>query len=85
MVRNRCLTDSVPCHSATHHHCSCCWCCSLSLLFDFLNPVSSIRIFPFSFGYVVEGADFLSDIKEGDVIVSAKVTKGLEFLHQPGK
>ena len=37
----------------------------------------------FSFGYVVEGADFLSDIKEGDVIVSAKVTEGLENLVQP--
>ena len=33
-----------------------------------------------SFGYVVEGSDFLSDIKEGDIIVSAKVTKGLENL-----
>ena len=36
-----------------------------------------------SFGYVVEGADVLSDTKEGDVIVSAKVTEGLEFLKQP--
>ncbi|CAJ1962637.1 unnamed protein product [Cylindrotheca closterium] len=35
------------------------------------------------FGYVVEGSDFLSDIKEGDVIVSAKVTKGLENLVEP--
>merc|ERR1712232_538940 len=35
------------------------------------------------FGYVVEGADFLQDVKEGDVIVSAKVTKGLEYLKQP--
>jgi peptidylprolyl isomerase len=35
------------------------------------------------FGYVVQGADFLSDIKEGDIIVSAKVTKGLENLIQP--
>lgn len=35
------------------------------------------------FGYVVEGADFLRDIKEDDVIVSAKVTDGLEFLVQP--
>mmetsp|Transcript_10499 Transcript_10499/g.25357 ORF Transcript_10499/g.25357 Transcript_10499/m.25357 type:complete len:444 (-) Transcript_10499:1637-2968(-) len=35
------------------------------------------------FGYVVEGSDFLSDIKEGDVIVSAKVTKGLENLVDP--
>jgi len=35
------------------------------------------------FGYVVEGADFLSDIKEGDVIVSAKVTQGIENLEQP--
>ena len=35
------------------------------------------------FGYVVEGTDFLTDIKEGDVIVSAKVTKGLENLELP--
>lgn len=35
------------------------------------------------FGYVVDGADFLSDIREGDVIVSAKVTDGLEYLVQP--
>lgn len=35
------------------------------------------------FGYVVEGADFLSDVKEGDLIVSAKVTKGLENLQAP--
>lgn len=31
-----------------------------------------------SFGYVVEGADFLSDVKEGDIITSAKVTQGIE-------
>jgi cyclophilin family peptidyl-prolyl cis-trans isomerase len=36
-----------------------------------------------SFGYVVEGSDFLQDIKEGDVIVSAEVTDGLEYLVQP--
>jgi cyclophilin family peptidyl-prolyl cis-trans isomerase len=36
-----------------------------------------------SFGYVVEGADFLGDVDEGDVIVSAKVTKGAENLKQP--
>ena len=35
------------------------------------------------FGYVVEGADFLQAIKEGDVITSAKVTSGLEYLQQP--
>lgn len=35
------------------------------------------------FGYVIEGSDFLQDIKEGDVIVSAKVTSGAEFLQQP--
>mmetsp|Transcript_31710 Transcript_31710/g.63476 ORF Transcript_31710/g.63476 Transcript_31710/m.63476 type:complete len:466 (+) Transcript_31710:55-1452(+) len=35
------------------------------------------------FGYVVEGADFLRDIKEGDIIVSAKVTEGAENLVQP--
>jgi len=28
----------------------------------------------------VEGADFLGDVDEGDVIVSAKVTKGAENL-----
>ena len=30
------------------------------------------------FGYVVEGADLLGDIKEGDIISSCKVTSGLE-------
>lgn len=35
------------------------------------------------FGYVVEGADFLRDMKEGDIIVSAKVTEGAENLVQP--
>jgi peptidylprolyl isomerase len=45
---------------------------------DFLT-----RVFVVSFGYVVEGSDFLADIKEGDVIVSAKVTDGLEYLVQP--
>jgi cyclophilin family peptidyl-prolyl cis-trans isomerase len=34
------------------------------------------------FGYVVEGADFLQDVKEGDIIVSAKVTEGLEYLKE---
>lgn len=37
----------------------------------------------YSFGYVVEGADFLQDIKEGDIITSAKVTEGLDKLKQP--
>ena len=37
------------------------------------------------FGYVVEGNDFLTDIKEGDVITSAKVTSGLELLKLPTK
>ena len=36
-----------------------------------------------SFGYVVEGEDFLRDIKEGDIIVSAKVTEGIENLVRP--
>lgn len=36
-----------------------------------------------SFGYVVEGADFLRDIKEGDVITEAKVTAGLDRLKLP--
>lgn len=35
------------------------------------------------FGYVVEGADFLRDVKEGDVIVSAKVTDGADKLVLP--
>mmetsp|Transcript_19260 Transcript_19260/g.32512 ORF Transcript_19260/g.32512 Transcript_19260/m.32512 type:complete len:463 (-) Transcript_19260:124-1512(-) len=35
------------------------------------------------FGYVVEGADFLRDVKEGDIIASAKVTEGAENLVQP--
>ena len=43
----------------------------------------SIINFLFSFGYVIEGSDFLQDVKEGDVIVSAKVTEGLENLKNP--
>lgn len=35
------------------------------------------------FGYVVEGADFLRDIKEGDVITTAQVTSGLDLLKVP--
>jgi len=35
------------------------------------------------FGYTVDGARLLSDVKEGDVIVSAKVTAGLDKLVQP--
>ena len=35
------------------------------------------------FGYTTEGARLLSDVKEGDVIVSAKVTSGLENLQKP--
>jgi len=35
------------------------------------------------FGYVVEGSDFLQDMKEGDVIVSAKVTDGMQYLKLP--
>ena len=36
-----------------------------------------------SFGYVVDGAEFLEDMDEGDIIVSAKVTEGAENLVQP--
>ena len=36
-----------------------------------------------SFGYVVKGADFLSAIQEGDIIVSAKVTEGAKNLVLP--
>ena len=32
------------------------------------------------FGYTVEGQDLLKDVKEGDVVVSAKVVKGMENL-----
>jgi cyclophilin family peptidyl-prolyl cis-trans isomerase len=32
------------------------------------------------FGYTIEGADFLKDIKEGDIIVSATVTEGKDNL-----
>jgi len=35
------------------------------------------------FGYVVEGADFLTVIKEGDIITSAKVTDGADLLISP--
>ena len=32
------------------------------------------------FGYTVEGGKLLSDVKEGDLIVSAKVSSGLDRL-----
>lgn len=35
------------------------------------------------FGYVVDGADLLKDVKEGDIIESTKVVSGLEFLKRP--
>ncbi|HEY9666256.1 MAG TPA: peptidylprolyl isomerase [Coleofasciculaceae cyanobacterium] len=35
------------------------------------------------FGYVVEGKDVLEELKEGDVIESAKVVKGAENLIEP--
>mmetsp|Transcript_32276 Transcript_32276/g.49073 ORF Transcript_32276/g.49073 Transcript_32276/m.49073 type:complete len:496 (-) Transcript_32276:73-1560(-) len=35
------------------------------------------------FGYVVKGADFLQDVKEGDIITSAKVTQGVNNLKLP--
>jgi cyclophilin family peptidyl-prolyl cis-trans isomerase len=48
------------------------------------KPFTLTRLlFDSSFGYVVDGADFLQDIKEGDVIVSAKVTLGSENLVLP--
>jgi peptidylprolyl isomerase len=37
----------------------------------------------YSFGYVVEGEGFLTNIKEGDIIVSAKVIEGAKNLVQP--
>eukprot|EP00522_Entomoneis_paludosa_P017186 CAMPEP_0172444822 /NCGR_PEP_ID=MMETSP1065-20121228/4823_1 /TAXON_ID=265537 /ORGANISM="Amphiprora paludosa, Strain CCMP125" /LENGTH=466 /DNA_ID=CAMNT_0013195523 /DNA_START=107 /DNA_END=1507 /DNA_ORIENTATION=+ len=37
------------------------------------------------FGYVVEGSDFLQDIKEGDMIVSATLTSGAENLKLPSQ
>ena len=35
------------------------------------------------FGYTVDGARLLSDFKEGDIIVPAKVTSGLDKLVMP--
>merc|ERR1712029_153197 len=35
------------------------------------------------FGYVVEGEDFLRDLKEEDIIVSATILSGAENLVQP--
>ena len=32
------------------------------------------------FGYTVDGARLLSDVKEGDIIASAKVVEGLSNL-----
>ena len=34
------------------------------------------------FGYTVDGADFLKDVKEGDIIVNAAITAGKENLKQ---
>jgi peptidylprolyl isomerase len=68
------------------------WCVNKSRILSRLTggvSYSDIPLFsPFflifdSFGYVVEGADFLSAIKEGDVIVSAKVVQGAENLKLP--
>ncbi len=36
------------------------------------------------FGYTIENAELLAGVKEGDVIASAKVTKGLENLKAKG-
>ena len=58
-------------------------------IFQFINTFLFLSLFFFlsfltsSFGYVVEGADFLRDIKEDDMIVSAKVTDGLDRLVLP--
>ena len=52
-------------------------------MFSFLFVLLVLTLEWTSFGYVVEGADFLSDTKEGDIIVSAKVTQGLEYLVEP--
>lgn len=35
------------------------------------------------FGYVVDGQDFLDELQEGDVIQSAKIVSGSEYLKQP--
>jgi len=35
------------------------------------------------FGYVVQGQDILDELEKGDVIESAKVVSGLEYLKQP--
>jgi hypothetical protein len=48
-----------------------------------LEGVSHTTFCAYSFGYVVEGADFLTGIKEGDLIVSAKVTEGAGNLVSP--
>ena len=59
------------------------WCCfTVFLHYEWFFTHSCIVCIP-SFGYVVDGSDFLSDIKEGDIIVSAKVTDGLNNLKQP--
>ena len=35
------------------------------------------------FGYTVQGAEFLTDLKEGDIIASAKVIEGGDRLVKP--
>lgn len=32
------------------------------------------------FGYTLDGAELMKDVKEGDIIASAKVVKGIENL-----
>ena len=51
---------------------------------SYVFPLFSTAVcFIGSFGYVVEGANFLADVKEDDVIVSAKVIDGVDRVVQP--
>ena len=57
-------------------------CKSYALTICMQLQLKADRLF-ISFGYVVEGADFLKAVEEGDIIVSAKVTEGAENLILP--
>merc|ERR1719401_2722323 len=38
-----------------------------------------------TFGYTIEGQDFLRQVKEGDIITSVKILDGLDKLKMPAK
>ena len=80
-------TDNVPTPLCTDPYCTTHYAVQFFwLLFDSdLTPAGkNLLDGRYScFGYTTEGARFLSDLKEGDIIQSAKVIEGLDNLVQP--